>query len=100
MSRLKLFLKSINIKRVNNLRLIVPDNFKDVGTKVNDNINKIKGTNIDYIVDPNLVRFNNGDGKCTFEESIITLFLLHFILQPNLFKISIIIWVSNESGWS
>ena len=67
MSRLKLFLKSINIKRVNNLRLIVPDNFKEVGTKVNDNINKIKGTNIDYIVDPNLVRFNNGEGKCTFE---------------------------------
>ena len=70
MSRLKLFLKSINIKRVNNLRLIVPDNFKEVGTKVNDNINKIKGTNIDYIVDPNLVRFNNGEGKCTFDESI------------------------------
>ena len=69
-NNIKLCLKSIKLKRNTNLRLIVPDNFKKVGYKVNENINKIKGTNIDYIVNPGLVRFNNGEGKCTFEESI------------------------------
>ena len=67
---LKFYLKSIKNNKNNNLRLIVPDNFKEVGIKVNDNINRIKGTNINYIVNPGLVRFNNGEGKCIFEESI------------------------------
>ena len=67
---LKFYLKTIKNKKNNNLRLIVPDNFKKVGIKVNDNINRIKGTNINYIVNPGLVRFNNGEGKCIFEESI------------------------------
>ena len=52
------------------LRLIVPDSFKETGVKVNDNINKIKETSINYIVNPGLIRFNNGEGKCTFEKSI------------------------------
>ena len=69
-SKLILFLKSIKVHRGNNLRLIVPNNFKEVGIKVNDNINTIKGTNTNYIVNPGLVRFNNGEGKCIFEESI------------------------------
>ena len=67
---LKFYLKSIKNNKNNNLRLIVPDNFKEVGIKVNDNINRIKGTNTNYIVNPGLVRFNNGEGKCIFEESI------------------------------
>ena len=69
MSVLKHF-NLVRIKRKNNLRLIVPDNFIEVGNKINDNINTIKKTEQNYIVRPNLVRFNNGEGKCTFEDSI------------------------------
>ena len=42
------------------LRIIVPDNFQEFGEKVNQNINQIKRTEENYIVKPNLVRFNNG----------------------------------------
>lgn len=70
LNSLKLFLKSVEFKRNSNLRLIVPDNFKEVGYKVSENIKKIKRADLDYIVNPGLVRFNNGEGKCTFEESI------------------------------
>lgn len=69
-SKLTLFLKSIKVHRGNGLRLIVPNNFISVGNKVNNSINTIKGTNTNYIVNPGLVRFNNGEGKCIFEESI------------------------------
>ena len=69
MSVLKHF-NLVRIKRKNNLRLIVPDNFIEVGNRINDNINTIKKTEQNYIVRPNLVRFNNGEGKCTFEDSI------------------------------
>lgn len=69
-NNIKLCLKSIKLKRNTNLRLIVPDNFKEVGYKVNENINKLKETDMNYIVDPGLVRFNNGEGKCTFDDSI------------------------------
>ena len=69
-NNIKLCLKSIQLKRNTNLRLIVPDNFKEVGYKVNENINKLKETDMNYIVDPGLVRFNNGEGKCTFDDSI------------------------------
>ena len=69
-SDLKLYSGSIKLAQKSDLRLIVPDNFKEVGYKVNKNINKIKGTGVGYIVNPGLVRFNNGEGKCTFEESI------------------------------
>ena len=53
-----------------NLKLIVPDNFIEFGKKVNNHIKLIKNTSEDFIVRPNLVRFNNGEGKCTLEESI------------------------------
>lgn len=55
---------------VKNLKLIVPDNFYDFGKKVNSHINLIRGTNYNYIVDMNLVRFNNGEGKCILGESV------------------------------
>lgn len=53
-----------------NLKLIVPENFKDFGIKVNNNINLIRNTNENYIVDMNLVRFNDGEGKCVLNESV------------------------------
>ena len=55
---------------MSDLKLIVPDNFLSVGKKINENINKMKGTSENYIIKPNLVRFNNGEGKCLLNESI------------------------------
>lgn len=52
------------------LKIVVPNNFIDVGLKVDNNINSIKNTNTSYIVRPNLIRFNNGEGKNIFIESI------------------------------
>ena len=49
-----------------NLKLIVPDNFIEFGKKVNNHIKLMKGTSEDFIVRPNLVRFNNGEGKSIF----------------------------------
>lgn len=53
-----------------NLRLIVLDNCKELGKKVNDHINEIRGTNENYIVPIEAVRFNNGEGKLTIKDSI------------------------------
>jgi len=55
---------------MNNLKLIVPENFKEFGKDVNKYINKIRNTNENYIIDMDLVRFNNGEGKCVLNESI------------------------------
>ena len=52
------------------LRLIVPDNFSNFGRKVNSELNSIYHTNCDYIVPMQLVRFNNGEGKCVLGNSV------------------------------
>ncbi len=52
------------------LRIVVPDNILNVGIKVNSNIQKIKGSKENFMVRPNLERFNNGEGKCIYDESI------------------------------
>lgn len=52
------------------LKLVVPDNFKEFGKKVNKKINLIKNTNVNYVVDMELIRFNNGEGKCVINESV------------------------------
>lgn len=52
------------------LKLIVPKNFEDFGKRVNDHINLIRNTNENYIVDMQLVRFNDGEGKCILNESV------------------------------
>lgn len=54
----------------NKLKLVVPNNFKSFGTKVNSHINHIRGTKENYITDMELVRFNNGEGKCVLHESV------------------------------
>ena len=53
-----------------NLKLIVPENFFEFGRRVNNHINLIRNTNENYIVDMTLVRFNNGEGKCSLCESV------------------------------
>lgn len=55
---------------MNNLKIIVPENFKEFGEKVNECIKEIRKTNDNYLVDINLVRFNNGEGKAVINESI------------------------------
>lgn len=45
------------------LRLIVLDNAKEFGELVNQQINKIRGTNQNYIVPVTVPRFNNGEAK-------------------------------------
>ena len=52
------------------LKLIVPNNFIEFGKKVNGHINLIRNTKENYIVDMNLVRFNNGEGKCVLGQSV------------------------------
>ena len=52
------------------LKLVVPKNFEDFGKRVNDHINFIRNININYIIDMDLVRFNNGEGKCVLKESV------------------------------
>lgn len=53
-----------------NLKLIVPNNFIEFGKKVNKHINLIRNTKENYIVNMELVRFNNGEGKCVLKESV------------------------------
>lgn len=55
---------------MDNLKLVVPENFKDFGKKVNNHINLLRGTEDNYIVNMNLIRFNNGEGKCELKESV------------------------------
>ena len=55
---------------MSNLRIVVPDNILKFGEKVNTNIQKIKQTSESFIVRPNLIRFNNGEGKCLYSDSI------------------------------
>ena len=55
---------------MSNLKIIVPDNFKEFGEKVNEHIKNIRQSGDNYLVDLNLVRFNNGEGKAVINESI------------------------------
>ena len=52
------------------LKIIVPDNFRDFGDKVNEHIKRIRNTDENFIVDTQFVRFNNGEGKVVIKESI------------------------------
>ena len=55
---------------MSSLRVVVPDNFIEVGKKVDEGIKKLKRTDEEFLVRPNLIRFNNGEGKCLYEDSI------------------------------
>ena len=55
---------------MSNLKIIVPENFHEFGEKVNKHINEIRVTNDNYLVDVDLVRFNNGEGKAVIKETI------------------------------
>ena len=53
-----------------NLKLIVPENFREFGNKVNKHLSLIRNAERNYVVKMNLVRFNNGEGKCVLKESV------------------------------
>lgn len=61
---------------MSNLKIIVPENFKEFGEMVNQHINNIRRTDSVfsesemYLVDANFIRFNNGEGKVVIRESI------------------------------
>lgn len=52
------------------LKIIVPNNFREFGDKVNEHLKKIRNTDEDFNVNLDLNRFNNGEGKCVLHESI------------------------------
>lgn len=52
------------------LKIIVADNYKQFGEKINNHINEMRKTNINYLIDTEFVRFNNGEGKVRINESV------------------------------
>lgn len=58
------------MKNKEDLSLIVMDNCKNFGLKVNEEIKKIRNTEQDYIVPIEISRFNDGEGKITILETI------------------------------
>ena len=51
------------------LKIVVAPNFREIGEKVNMYINEIRGTNQNYLMDVEFVRFNNGEGKVVAKET-------------------------------
>ena len=54
----------------NNLRLIVLDNCKDAGERINNHLKKMFGVSEDFVVSHQEVRFKNGEAKVKINESI------------------------------
>lgn len=54
----------------NNIALIVPENFRTFGNKVDEHLKRLTGSEESFVVKPNLVRFNNGEGKCIVKDPI------------------------------
>ena len=58
------------MKRKDDLRLIVLDNCKDFGIKVNENLNLLRNNEKEYTIPHCLSRFSNGEGKAKIEDSV------------------------------
>lgn len=54
----------------NDLRLIVLENCKELGERINKHLNELRGTNVDYRVPIENSRFSNGEGKIKILESV------------------------------
>lgn len=52
------------------LRLIVMENFKDFGSKIDENLMKERKTKESFIVKTNQVRFSNGEAKVSIKETM------------------------------
>ena len=53
-----------------NLKLIVFENCKEFGQRVDENLKSLTGSNESFIIPIDEVRFNNGEGKVVIKESI------------------------------
>lgn len=53
-----------------NIGLIVLENAKELGEKINNHLNEINNTNIDYIIPITSIRFSNGEGKVIINKAI------------------------------
>lgn len=53
-----------------NLGILVLDNFKEFGQKVEEHLEKIRNTNENYLIDLDASRFSNGEGKITLKNSV------------------------------
>lgn len=60
----------LNNKNTDQLSLIVMDNIKELGEKVDEHLMKLNTTNKSFIVPISQIRFNNGEGKIVINESI------------------------------
>ncbi len=54
---------------MNDLKLIVMDNIKELGTEVDEYLKNIRGTDKSFIMKMDAIRFNNGEGKVVINES-------------------------------
>ena len=57
-------------KYENSLGLIVMDNCKDLGEKIDKHIMKVRGSEDSYIIPIKLDRFSNGEGKATINDTV------------------------------
>lgn len=55
---------------MDNLKLIVFDNCKEFGEKVNNHLKKLMNTEESFIIPIEEVRFNNGEGKVVIQETV------------------------------
>ena len=55
---------------MNNLKLIVLENIKELGEKVNRDLKLIRGEKTNYMIDVKNNRFSNGEGKVRIEETV------------------------------
>ena len=55
---------------MDNLKLIVLENCRDFGEKVNEHLKELTKTNDNFIIPINEVRFNNGEGKIVINETV------------------------------
>ena len=54
----------------NNLGILVLDNFKTFGQKVQKHLAKIRNTDTNYLINLESSRFSNGEGKITLKDSV------------------------------
>ena len=55
---------------MDNLRLVVMENCKELGEKVNIHLKELMGEEQDLIIPVEEVKFNNGEGKVVIKESV------------------------------
>ena len=55
---------------MNNLKLIVLENIKELGEKVNSDLKLIRGEKTNYMITVKEDRFSNGEGKVKIEDTV------------------------------